>query len=176
MAKRSLKKWYSVPSISFAIISTHLLLCRRTLLELNSLESYPSSEGKRNPRRGLFTSSIKGEMRHFHVVFVHWRQSNLHWKKVWCTCKVVVLLIKPIDRFQSRGQQLCKLLGIKESFNMWKEFNSHRIFFLHTNKAADPLFCTQIWPPWRHVKTIYCFCWRSRCRRRGGILRSIPMS
>ena len=23
-----------------------------------------------------------------------------------------------IDRFQSRGQQLCKLLGIKESFNM----------------------------------------------------------
>ena len=27
---------------------------------------------------------------------------------------------------------------------MWKEFNSHRIFF-----------CTQIWPPWRHVKTLY---------------------
>ena len=23
-----------------------------------------------------------------------------------------------IDRFQSHGQQLCKLLGIKESFNM----------------------------------------------------------
>ena len=23
-----------------------------------------------------------------------------------------------IDRFQSRGQQFCKLLGIKESFNM----------------------------------------------------------
>ena len=38
---------------------------------------------------------------------------------------------QPIDRFQSRGQQLCKLLGVKESFNMWKEFNSHRIFFVH---------------------------------------------
>ena len=122
-------------------------LCKRTLLELNSLETYPSSEGKRNPRRGLFTSSIKGEMRHFNVVFVQWRQSNLHWKKVWCTCKVVILLIKPIDRFHSRGQQLCKLLGIKESFNMWKEFNSHRIFFfahkqgrrsivLYTNMAS----------------------------------------
>ena len=24
----------------------------------------------------------------------------------------------PIDRFKSRGQQLCKMLGIKESFNM----------------------------------------------------------
>ena len=35
------------------------------------------------------------------------------------------------DGFQSRGQQLCKLLGIKQSFNMWKEFNSHRIFFVH---------------------------------------------
>ena len=45
-----------------------------------------------------------------------------------------------IDRFQSRGQQLCKLLGIKESFNMWKEYNSQRIFF-----------CTQTWPP------IHCF-------------------
>ena len=62
--------------------------------------------------------------------------------------------IKWVDRFQSRGQQLCKLLGIKESFNMWKEFNSHRIF-LYTNMAADSLFCTQIWPPWRHVKTTY---------------------
>ena len=38
-----------------------------------------------------------------------------------------------IDRFQSRGQQLCKLRGIKGSFNMWKEFNSHRIFFVHTH-------------------------------------------
>ena len=42
-------------------------------------------------------------------------------------------------RIQSHGQQLCKLLGIKESFNMWKEFNSHRIF-LYTNMAADSLF------------------------------------
>ena len=24
---------------------------------------------------------------------------------------------------------------------------------LYTNMAADSLFCTQIWPPWRHVKT-----------------------
>ena len=39
----------------------------------------------------------------------------------------------PIDRFQSHGQQLCKLLGIKESFNMCKEFNSHTMFFVHKN-------------------------------------------
>ena len=40
--------------------------------------------------------------------------------------------------------------------------------------AADPLFCTQIRPPWRHVKTNYCFCWRSRCCRRCRTLTSIP--
>ena len=28
-------------------------------------------------------------------------------------------------------------------------------FFLYINMAPDSLFCTQIWPPWRHVKTIY---------------------
>ena len=27
-------------------------------------------------------------------------------------------------------------------------------FFLYRNMAADSLFCTQIWLPWRHVKTI----------------------
>ena len=74
-------------------------------------------------------------------------------------------ITKAIDRFQSCGQQLCKLLGIKESFNMWQEFSSYRIFFVHkqgprfivlyTNMAADSLFCTQIWPSWCHLKTIY---------------------
>ena len=59
-----------------------------------------------------------------------------------------------IDRFNSGGQQLYKLLGIKESFNMWKEFNCTE-FFLYTNMTANLLFCTEIWPPWRHVKTIY---------------------
>ena len=42
-----------------------------------------------------------------------------------------------IDRFRSRGQQLCKLLGIKESFYMWKEFNSHRIFVVHKYGRLD---------------------------------------
>ena len=51
-----------------------------------------------------------------------------------------------VDRFQSRGQQLCKLLGIKEGFNMRKEFIPTG-FCLYTNMAADPLFCTKIWPP-----------------------------
>ena len=44
----------------------------------------------------LFTFSIKREIRHFHVVVVQKRQRNVRNKKVWCTCKVVVLLIKPI--------------------------------------------------------------------------------
>ena len=44
-----------------------------------------------------------------------------------------------IDRFQSRGQQLCKLLGIKESFNLWK------------SPIPTGFFGTHTWPP------IHCF-------------------
>ena len=40
-----------------------------------------------------------------------------------------------IDRFQSRGQQLCKFLGIIESFNMRIKFKSHRIFFVHKHAS-----------------------------------------
>ena len=43
-----------------------------------------------------------------------------------------------IDRFQSRGQQLCKLLGIKEN-------SIPTGFFLYTNMAADSSFCTYIY-------------------------------
>ena len=38
-----------------------------------------------------------------------------------------------IDRFPSRGQQLCKFIGTKESFYIRKEFNSHRIGLVHQN-------------------------------------------
>ena len=35
------------------------------------------------------------------------------------------------DRFHSRGQQPCKLIGTKESFYIRKEFNSHKIGLVH---------------------------------------------
>ena len=38
-----------------------------------------------------------------------------------------------IDRFHSRGQQLCKFIGTKESFYIRKEFKSHRIGLVHQN-------------------------------------------
>jgi len=47
---------------------------------------------------------------------------------------------RPIDRFQSRGRQLCKLLGIKESFNRWKEFDYYRIFFVHKHGRRDVMW------------------------------------
>ena len=43
----------------------------------------------------VFPSSTKREFRYFHVVVGQRRQRNLQ-KKAWCTCKVVVLLTKPI--------------------------------------------------------------------------------
>ena len=54
----------------------------------------PSSERERKFHSSLFTSSIKREIRHFLVVVVQWWQRNV--QKSVITCKVVVLLIKPI--------------------------------------------------------------------------------
>ena len=48
--------------------SNGFVKCRPTFLELNSLEPCPSSE--REFCRPLYTSSIKRENRHFHVVVV----------------------------------------------------------------------------------------------------------
>ena len=70
--------------------SNGFVKCRPTFLELNSLEPCPSSERERKFCRGLYSSSIKRENRHFHVVVVQWRRRNV--QKTSCTCKVVVLL------------------------------------------------------------------------------------
>ena len=52
-------------------------------------------ERERKICRRLFTSSMKRKIRHFHVEVVRWRQRNVQ-KKAWCTCKIVVLVNKPI--------------------------------------------------------------------------------
>jgi len=49
-----------------------------------------------------------------------------------------------IDHFYSRDQWLCRFLGVNLQTFSW-----------YTNMAAFLLSCTPIWPPWRHVKTIY---------------------
>ena len=48
-------------------------------------------------RRRLFTSSLKSKIRQFHVVLV--QKEKEMYKKVRCTCKVVVLPTKPIVVF-----------------------------------------------------------------------------
>ena len=36
-----------------------------------------------------------------------------------------------MERFHSRGQQPCKFIGTKERFYIRKDFNFHRIGFVH---------------------------------------------
>ena len=79
----------------------------RTFLGLNSQESYPSSL-KRKFRRRLLTSSRKIEIRNFHVVVVQWRQKDV--QKSWCTCRHVVLPIKPIAFLRSRYRRRRRIL------------------------------------------------------------------
>ena len=70
---------------------------RRTPLELNCWDPYPSSEREIIFRRRLFTFSIKCNIKQFHVVVMQKRQRNL--QKIWCTCKGVVLPSKPFCFF-----------------------------------------------------------------------------
>ena len=58
-------------------LHTYFVKCRRTLLNLNSKEPYPSSEREIKFRRCLFTFSIKRENWHFHVVVPQKRQRNV---------------------------------------------------------------------------------------------------
>ena len=62
--------------------------------EFQGTINYSSSESEKNFRRCLFTFCIKHEIKHFHVMVVQKRQSNV--QKSVCTRKVVFLLIKPI--------------------------------------------------------------------------------
>ena len=64
---------HSFQSLSQLSLPTYFVKCRRTLLELNSLEPYPSSEREIKFRCCLFTSPIEREIRHFHVVVVQKR-------------------------------------------------------------------------------------------------------
>ena len=61
-------------------------------LELNSKGLYQSSGKEKENCCFVFPSSIKREIRHFHVVVVQRLQEM--YKRAWCTCKVVVLPIQ----------------------------------------------------------------------------------
>ena len=90
--KRRLKSevaFFQFSSLSLPL--TYFVKYRRTLLEFNSLEQFSSSKKERKFCRRLFTSSIKREVRKFHVVVEQCSQRNVQ-KNV----KIVVLLIKPI--------------------------------------------------------------------------------
>ena len=60
-----------------------------------------------------------------------------------------------IECFHSRGQYLCKFIGTKEGVCIRKEFNSQRIGLGHQHGRHFIVLGTPIWPPWRHVKTLY---------------------
>ena len=67
---------------------------------------------KRKFRRRLRTSSVQREIRHFRVVTCI--DGKEMYKKAWCTCEIVVLLIKPIAfvEFPSPSSDLKVPIGI----------------------------------------------------------------
>ena len=53
------------------------------------------------------------------------------------------------ERFHSRDQHLYKFNKQKDSVYIRREINSHQ-------HGRHFIVWTPIWPPWRHVKTLYC--------------------
>ena len=76
--KRRLKSEFAfIQSSSQQFQLTYFVKFRRTLLGVEFLKSISKSKRERKFRSSLFTSSIKREIRHFHAVFVLWRQRNV---------------------------------------------------------------------------------------------------
>ena len=93
--KRHFEKAFTFIQTLFRLFqSAENVKCRRISLELISWGPHSSLERERKTHRRLFTSSIKLEIRHFHVVVMQWWQQNV--QKSVITCKVVVLFNKPI--------------------------------------------------------------------------------
>ena len=79
-------------------------------------------------------------------------------------------MIYTIERFHSRGQQLCKFNGTKESVCIRKEFNSHRTSLEHQDGRRFIVLGHQYGRRdvmWKHsinswfikCSEIYCNCW-----------------
>ena len=85
----------------------------------------------------LYTSSIKRGIRHFQVVDVRWGRRNV--QKVWCTCKVVVLLIKPINFLPFTLPSSLSLLKLpKNKATVVDGINSPCSFFFLTALTPEP--------------------------------------
>ena len=92
---------------------------------------------------------------------------NLHscWRREWK---------RPIERFQSRGQQLCKVYWNKRKRFQKKSVQLPQDWFDAPTWPSFYCFRTPIWPAWRHVKTLHtALClvhdqrdFRNTCARR----------
>ena len=139
--RTSLKKWMCVLSVVIEIIPTYFAKCTRTLLNLNWKGPYSSSESEIKFCRCLFRFSVKHEISYFHVLVV--QNGKEIYKKAWCTCKVVVSLIKPIDfstfLWPSRRWILSKVLNLCYR----NEYCTTKLSKLNLGKSV--LFHSQRW-------------------------------
>ena len=97
-------------SLSWLFQLTYFVKCKRTLLELNFYQPYPSSERERKFCHCLFTSFTKREIRHFHVVVVQWRQRNSITKKRDTRAKLLFCLVKLLLFLLSRRRFILNFL------------------------------------------------------------------
>ena len=78
LRKRQIKSEFALlQTLSRLFHLVQFVRCGRIFLEFNSKGLYQDSEKEKGSRRLAFTFSTKREIRHFHVVVVHQRQTNV---------------------------------------------------------------------------------------------------
>ena len=105
LRKRHLKSEFALPqTFSRLFHLVQFVQCWQISLEFNSKALLQRTGKEKESRCLLFTSCLKHEIRHFHVVVVPWRQRNvqksvLHVQsccfanpKTYCFCAVLVVL------------------------------------------------------------------------------------
>ena len=113
---------------------SHALIPSRSILQM--LANF-SAKFRKRKRKLLFTSCTKREIRHFHVVFVQWRQINVQKRGIHVqTAKVLLFQSKHFLTSRCRRRRICLSTKITRP----RERLHHR-----PQECNLPLFCEHMW-------------------------------
>ena len=134
-----LKKWRRAASNFIALIPPRSIRKILTIffLELNSKRLYQSSEKDEESRCLLFTSSTKGEITHFHVVVVQWRQRNVQ-KNVMHVQSCCFARLNPLLLCRSRWRRRRRCLSSPLT-SLVPRAHAKAVFLPNRNLAPEPL-------------------------------------
>ena len=143
----SLKNWSLAASNFIALIpwsSIYQNKCWHFSLEMNSRELYRSSGKENESRCFVFTSSIKREIRHFHVVVVQWVTAKKWTKKRDARAEMLLCQAKPIAFLLSSLTSPSSLLKFPVIALVTSVADSESLVHVYPAPLIVRILCTRI--------------------------------